>query len=53
MFEAVLLQPLLRPLIRGIGFADGYELTLLAQGVAERDTAFAALLAHQLGVAPE
>ncbi len=52
MFETVLLVPMLRPLIAG-GFAGDYELTLLAQNIAERDRGgFAAVLARQLRIAP-
>jgi hypothetical protein len=53
LFEAVLLAPMLRPLVSGAGFSGDYELTLLAQEIAARDTSgFAAVLAKQLGIAP-
>lgn len=51
--EAVLIGPMLRPLFAGIGFAGGYEVTLLAQEVAAADTSgFASALARQLQGAP-
>jgi hypothetical protein len=53
MFETVLLAPMLRPLVAGVGFAGDYELTLLAQEIAEHDTGgFASVLARQLRIAP-
>ena len=48
MFEALLFAPMLRPLLAGAGFAGGYEVSLLAQDLAERDSGFAAILAAQL-----
>jgi hypothetical protein len=51
--EAVLIAPMLRPLFAGIGFAGGYEVTLLAQEVAAADkSGFAFALARQLQGAP-
>lgn len=53
MLEAVLLAPMLRPLLAGVGFAGDYELTLLAQNIAQHDgSGFGAALARQLRVAP-
>lgn len=53
LFEAVLLAPMLRPLVQGLGIAGDYELTVLAQDLAQRDGhGFAAALAEQLHVTP-
>jgi hypothetical protein len=49
MLEAMLLTPILRPLISGIGVAGDYELSLLAEDIAQRDGGFTALLARHLG----
>lgn len=47
--ESVLLAPMLHALVAGAGFAGDYELTLLAQEIAERDTrGFGSVLARQL-----
>jgi len=48
LFEAMLLAPILRPLIAGAGTLGDYELDLLARDIARRDQSFAALIAAQL-----
>ncbi|MBV8066980.1 MAG: hypothetical protein JO113_03305 [Candidatus Eremiobacteraeota bacterium] len=49
LFEAMLLAPMLRPLIAGCGALGDYELDLLAREVARRDGhGFAALIAAKL-----
>jgi hypothetical protein len=49
MMEAMLLAPILRPMIAGAGTLGDYELDLLASEVARRDErGFATLLASQL-----
>lgn len=49
LIEAMLLAPVLRPLIAGAGMLGDYELDLLAQEIAQRDArGFAALIASRL-----
>jgi len=49
MLEAMLLAPVLRPMIAGAGTLGDYELDLLAGEIARRDDGgFAALVAAQL-----
>ena len=49
MFEAMLLVPVLRPMVAGIGTLGDYELDLLAQEIARYDRdGFASLLAARL-----
>jgi hypothetical protein len=51
--EALLLAPILRPLIGGAGALGDYELDLLAREVARHDgREFAALIASRLEDAP-
>ena len=51
--EALLLAPILRPLIAGAGTLGDYELDLLAREVARHDgRGFAALIASRLEDAP-
>lgn len=52
MMEALLLAPVLRPLIAGAGTLGDYELDLLAREIAHRDSGFAALVAAQLERSP-
>jgi hypothetical protein len=53
MFETVLLAPMLRPLVVGVGCAGDYELTLLTQEIAEHDSSgFTSALARQLRGVP-
>jgi hypothetical protein len=51
-FEAMLLAPVLRPMIAGAGTLGDYELGSLAREIARRDQRFAALLAERLESAP-
>jgi hypothetical protein len=49
LFEAMLLAPILRPMIAGAGMLGDYELDLLAHEVARHDRrGFAALIAARL-----
>lgn len=49
LMEAMLLAPVLRPMIAGAGVLGDYELDLLAQEIARRDSrGFAALIAARL-----
>jgi hypothetical protein len=48
LFEAMLLAPILRPMLAGAGTLGDYELDLLARDVARRDRIFPALVAAQL-----
>ena len=49
LIEAMLLAPVLRPMIEGAGMVGDYELDLLAQEIARHDhRGFAALIAAQL-----
>ncbi|MBV9027781.1 MAG: hypothetical protein JO311_04140 [Candidatus Eremiobacteraeota bacterium] len=48
MFEAVMLAPVLRPMIAGAGLLGDYELDTLARDIAERDGSFARLIAAGL-----
>jgi hypothetical protein len=49
MIEAMLLTPILRPMIAGTGTLGDYELDLLAHEIAARDAGgFAALIAARL-----
>jgi len=49
VFEAMLLAPVLRPMISGAGTLGEYELDLLANEIAQRDTrGFAAFVAASL-----
>ena len=50
LIEAMLLAPILRPMIAGAGTLGDYELDLLARDVARHDSTFAALIAAQLEV---
>jgi hypothetical protein len=53
LLEGMLLAPILRPMIAGMGMLGDYELDLLAQDIARRDDrGFAALVATQLRAAP-
>jgi hypothetical protein len=53
MIEAMLIAPVLRPLIDGAGIVGDYELDLLAQEVARRDEGgFAGILASRLEGTP-
>jgi hypothetical protein len=52
LFEAMLLAPVLRPMIAGAGMLGDYELDSLAREIARRDQCFAALLAQRLEKAP-
>lgn len=53
MIESMLLAPILRPMIAGVGMLGDYELDLLAREIAARDErGFAALLASRLESAP-
>ncbi len=48
LLEAMLLAPVLRPMIAGAGTLGDYELDSLAREIARRDQRFAALLAEKL-----
>ena len=48
MFEALMLAPVLRPMISGAGLLGDYELDMLARDIAERDGTFARLIAAGL-----
>ena len=49
MIEALLLAPILRPMVAGIGMLGDYELDLLANEIARHDeSGFGALVAAQL-----
>jgi len=48
MFEALMLAPILRPMISGAGLLGDYELDMLARDIAERDGTFARLIAAGL-----
>lgn len=49
MLEAMLLTPILRPMIAGAGTLGDYELDMLAHEIAARDAGgFAALIASRL-----
>ena len=52
LFEALLLAPVLRPMIADAGTLGDYELDSLAREIARRDQRFAALLAERLENAP-
>jgi hypothetical protein len=53
LFEAMLLAPILRPMIAGAGTLGEYELDLLANEIARRDAhGFAAFVATSLKRAP-
>jgi hypothetical protein len=52
IFEAMLLAPVLRPMIAGAGMLGDYELDLLAQEIAKRDGVFASLVASSLAGSP-
>jgi hypothetical protein len=50
LIEAMLLAPILRPMIASADVLGEYELDLLARDIAHRDASgFAALLASRLG----
>jgi hypothetical protein len=52
MLEAIMLVPVLRPMIAGAGMVGDYELDLLAQEIARHDRGgFAELVAARLEVA--
>ncbi len=49
MVESMLLVPILRPMVAGVGMLGDYELDLLAREIAASDKrGFAALLASRL-----
>jgi hypothetical protein len=49
MLESMLLVPILRPMIAGVGTLGDYELDLLAREIAKHDArGFAALVAARL-----
>ena len=49
MIEAMLLTPVLRPMVQGAGLLGDYELDLFAREMARADThGFAALIAARL-----
>jgi hypothetical protein len=53
LIEAMLLAPILRPMIAGAGTLGDYELDLLAREIARHDErGFAALLASRLEISP-
>lgn len=53
MIEAMLLAPMLRPIIAGMSVLGDYELDLLAGEIARRDgRGFAQLIARRLEGAP-
>jgi hypothetical protein len=53
LLEAMLLAPILRPMIDGAGMLGDYELDLLAREIAQHDKrGFAALIASRLERAP-
>jgi hypothetical protein len=53
MLEGMLLAPMLRPMVTAAGVAGDYELGLLAQEIARKDShGFAALIADRLQHAP-
>ncbi len=53
MIEAMLLAPILRPMIAGVGMLGDYELDILAREIAHHDArGFAALVASRLENAP-
>jgi hypothetical protein len=53
LIEAMLLAPILRPMIAGAGTLGGYELELLAEAVAHRDErGFGAMIASRLRTGP-
>lgn len=53
LLEAMLLAPILRPMIAGVGALGDYELDLLANEIAEHDrNGFAALIASRLERTP-
>jgi hypothetical protein len=53
LIEAMLIAPVLRPMIEGAGMVGDYELDLLAQQIAGHDErGFAGILASRLEAAP-
>ncbi len=53
MIEAMLLAPILRPMVAGVGTLGDYELDILAREIARHDGAgFAALVSSRLESAP-
>jgi hypothetical protein len=53
LMEAMLLAPILRPMVAGIGMLGDYELDLLASEIARRDASgFATLVSSRLESAP-
>lgn len=52
MFEAMLLAPVLRPLVAGAGMLGDYELDVFAGAIAQRDrSGFAEAIAERLEAA--